>query len=207
MPKNKIIFFDIGGVLVNVDSAKSIDRVAKKLGVGKECITEAMTQDFLDQYETGRITTDEFYSNFLEDCRCNGAMDLESFKKYWMDVFTPKQTMIDLLKEIAQHNDVWLLSNTNEFHYQLLQQQFDFMELIKGAIYSYHVGFMKPDPVIYHIALTESHTPSGDAIFIDDLMPNVLAAQKEGIDAIHYTSDIKARLDLSTRLTYLEKRK
>jgi putative hydrolase of the HAD superfamily len=55
-------------------------------------------------------------------------------------------------------------------------------------VYSCHVGSSKPSPVIYHHALREVGAMPDEAVFIDDMHENVLAAASLGINAFHFTS-------------------
>ena len=55
-----------------------------------------------------------------------------------------------------------------------------------GGTYSFMVGSMKPDPLIYEVAIQKSGFRPEEILFIDDLEVNVQAAQDQGINIIHY---------------------
>ena len=61
-----------------------------------------------------------------------------------------------------------------------------FFNFINGSIYSFEVGLRKPDPDIYHKALSISKTVATEALFIDDLIENIEMAKKLGWNTIHY---------------------
>jgi 2-haloacid dehalogenase len=46
---------------------------------------------------------------------------------------------------------------------------------------------VKPDPAIYQLALTRFDLEPGEAIFIDDNLPNVVAARENGFIGHHFT--------------------
>jgi putative hydrolase of the HAD superfamily len=55
-------------------------------------------------------------------------------------------------------------------------------------VYSCRVGSSKPSPIIYHHALRETSAMPDEALFIDDLRENVMAAASLGINAFHFTT-------------------
>jgi epoxide hydrolase-like predicted phosphatase len=201
--KIKAIFFDIGGVLVTVDSSESVQKLSKKLGVSMEKIKSGMTRDLLCAYEKGQMTSNQFYEQLLINYGAGQAMDIESFKAYWLDVLFPCEESVAFLKRATQDFPVWLLSNTNDFHYDLLMQNFPFMKWVDGGTYSFKVGCMKPDPQIYEIAIKKSGLRPEEILFIDDLGENVQAAHNQGINIIQYVDYSSFGRELSQRFPEL----
>jgi len=184
--KIKTIFFDIGGVLVKVDSSASIQELSQKLGVSPEKIRQGMTRQLLNEYEKGHLTSNQFYEQLLINYDSKLTMDMETFKAYWLDVLFPLTESVDFLQRATKDFPVWLLSNTNDFHYDLLNRDFPFMKWVNGGTYSFMVGSMKPEPLIYEIAIQKSGFRPEEILFIDDLEVNVQAARDQGIRTIHY---------------------
>lgn len=75
-----------------------------------------------------------------------------------------------------------LLSNSWGMNYpaDLFDGMFD------ALVISGEVGMRKPDREIYEYALTAIGLPAQDCVFIDDLLPNVLAARELGMVTIHH---------------------
>ncbi len=184
--KIKTIFFDIGGVLVKVDSSESIQKLSEKLGVSPEKIRQGMTRELLNDYEKGHLTSNQFYEQLLINYDSKLTMDMETFKAYWLDVLFLCTESVAFLQRATKDFPVWLLSNTNDFHYDLLMQDFPFMKWVDGGTYSFMVGSVKPDPLIYEVAIQKSGFRPEEILFIDDLEVNVQAAQNQGINIIHY---------------------
>ena len=57
------------------------------------------------------------------------------------------------------------------------------------VIVSYEVGFTKPDSRIYELCLNRLGVAAEDAVFVDDRVPNVEAAQKMGISTVWFRGD------------------
>ena len=78
-------------------------------------------------------------------------------------------------------------SNTNPKHINnKLKLSSNFFNFIDGSIYSFEVGLRKPDPDIYHKALSISKTVATEVLFIDDLKENIEMAKKLDLNTIHY---------------------
>ena len=199
----KTIFFDIGGVLVKVDSSDSIQKLSRKLGVSTEKIRQGMTRELLNDYEKGYLTSNQFYEQLLIIYDSKHTMDMETFKGFWLDVLFPCTESMAFLERVTKDFPVWLLSNTNDFHYDLLMQDFPFMKCVEGGTYSFMVGSMKPEPLIYEIAIKKSGFRPEEILFIDDLEANVQAAQNQGINTIHYVDFSSFSQELSQRFPEL----
>lgn len=183
----KAFFFDIGGVLVQIDSSQSIQALSQKLDLGEEQIREAMSAELLIRYEKGHLNSNQFYENLLINCEAATRMNLETFKDYWQDVLFPNEESIAFLKRVSGDYPVWLLSNTNDFHYDLLMQKFPFMQWVNGGTYSFMEGSMKPEPLIYQKAILKSGFRPEQILFIDDLEANVQAARDLGLESILFS--------------------
>jgi len=94
---------------------------------------------------------------------------------------------------------VWLLSNTNSKHIQdEIDNKYSFPKLVDGAIYSFEVGCRKPSHIIYEIALKKAKVCNPEeSLFIDDLIENVQAAKDLGINAIHFESIEKLKIEMN----------
>lgn len=76
-----------------------------------------------------------------------------------------------------------LLSNSwgNNYPTDLFDGMFDVV-VISGE-----VGMRKPDPDIYQHTLQAIDLPAAACVFVDDLMPNVVAARDLGLVGVHHT--------------------
>jgi len=198
------IFFDIGGVLVRVDSSAAIQKLSNRLKVDEQTIREAMSPELLEEYEKGHLNSNQFYENLLINCESSEQMGIGEFKGYWQDVLFPNDEMLKFLEVATQHMPVWLLSNTNDFHYDMLLEKFPFMNWVNGGTYSFIEGSMKPEPLIYQRAIKRSGKAPHEVLFIDDLEKNVQAARDQGMNAIHYLDYQSFRKELASDYPELE---
>ena len=101
--------------------------------------------------------------------------------------FHENPDMATLLQGLRTRLPLYLLSNTNEEHYGFLQTTFNVARHFQERILSYEVGCAKPDHSIYHEVLKRSGLPAAHHLFVDDLEPNVKAAQAVGMQAIRFS--------------------
>ena len=114
--KNLII--DFGGVLIDLDRQRCLDNF-KKLGMpDTEVVLDIYhQQDFFQQYEKGLITTAEFRDVIREKIGkpVTDARIDEAWNSFLVNIPTYK---LDLLLNLRKDYVVYLLSNTNELHWQ-----------------------------------------------------------------------------------------
>ena len=183
----KTIFFDIGGVLLNIYPERTIDYLANITNLTSEQITDSFPEEEHHKYERGEISDNDFYSAVKNNLSNSSDLSSNYFWKAWSMMVGERSQVANLMDKLAENFSVWLLSNTNPYHI-IKEKRTEIFKKIDGAIYSYDVGFRKPESGIYEIALEKSDTKPKEALFIDDLKTNVLAAKEVGIDAIHFVS-------------------
>jgi 2-haloacid dehalogenase len=60
--------------------------------------------------------------------------------------------------------------------------------MLDDMVISGQVGFIKPEPQIYHLMLEKIGKPAQECLFIDDSLPNIQQAQKMGFETVHFES-------------------
>ena len=80
-----------------------------------------------------------------------------------------------------------LLSNSNEVHAEVIPRQFSSLfRRDDRFIFSHRFKVAKPDPEIFQRALEIIGAIPSQAVFIDDLLENVLAARATGLHAYQF---------------------
>jgi len=200
----KAFFFDIGGVLVRVDPNSAIRKLSKRLNISEDQIHKAMSKELLHTYEKGHLSSNQFYEQLLINYGSSKNLSLETFKTYWEDMLFPNEEMIAFLKRVTNKFQVWLLSNTNDFHYGLLEKHFPFIQWVDGGTYSFRVGSMKPEPLIYQDAILNSGFRPEEILFIDDLEVNVQAGKEQGLNVILYRDFESFGIELTEKFPELK---
>lgn len=181
------VICDMGGVLVQLEWS---ERVSGLLGravpideLHQLWINARSTVDF----ESGRITFDEFAQNFIQEFDLNRTP--EEVKHEFVEfVQAPMPGWEDALTKLKQQYHVSLLSNTNSAHVEKLRDRYDFYAPFDQVFLSHEMGVMKPDPAIFQQVLTALEIPAAAAVFFDDGARNVAAAQAVGMQAYQVDS-------------------
>jgi len=188
----KNIIFDLGVVLINIDTDLSV-KAMKELGFSnfQESYTLFKQTDLFNKLEKGLINPTDF-RNELRKHIADEVSD-DKFNKAWnaMLLDFPKER-IDLIKKLSEKYNIYLLSNTNEIHYNQYIQDFenqfgfDFNSLFVKAYYSFKTGMRKPDLEIFQTALSDSKLNPKETLFIDDLKVNIESAKYAGLQTLWF---------------------
>ncbi|MGN0478492.1 MAG: HAD-IA family hydrolase, partial [Hominenteromicrobium sp.] len=88
---------------------------------------------------------------------------------------------------------VYILSNYSDLGYNRSKPDFTFLPYTDGALISYEVKLVKPDPAIYAALCERFSIIPENAVFLDDRPENTEAARAFGMHAI--TVESKAQAD------------
>jgi len=203
MQKPKNVIFDLGGVILNIDFKQTALAFAK-LGIGNfnEYYTLQSVTPLFEKLEIGAINPQNFYDEFRELVQMPSLTN-EQIMHAWNALlldFPPER--IEWLKNVKSRYNIFLLSNTNEIHYnyftQIYKQQIGngaLDDLFIKAYYSYQMGLRKPSKEIFEAVMKNENLEAGETVFIDDSESNVLAAASVSMQTIHLPSP-KTVLDL-----------
>jgi putative hydrolase of the HAD superfamily len=184
----RAVIFDVGRVIIGVDLSRSMGTLGQRDGLTHFQVLRELELDprWLD-WQEGRMTPRDWHAHLTKKLRF--AYSFEEFCAIWNSVLVPGTILPDLLFErLAGKCRIALLSNTDPIHVAHIEAAYPFVRHFHTRVYSCRVGLSKPLPVIYHHTLREVGALPDEAVFIDDLRENVLAAAGLGIDAFHFVS-------------------
>ncbi|MFL6696538.1 MAG: HAD family hydrolase [Vitreoscilla sp.] len=108
----------------------------------------------------------------------------------------PLPDTVDWLRRLhAQGRPLHFLSNMPEPFAAHFEQTHDVMALFESGVFSARVQLLKPEREIYeHAAAVFGRAPA-DLLFLDDHLPNILAAREAGWQAIHFENAAQAEAE------------
>ncbi len=194
----KAIIFDYGNVISRVDHSAFLKRISSLSAHPLSALQKMASSQpkLLEDYESGRITSTEFYRRAMENFGL--AISQEDFRNAFIDIFERIQPTILLIKQLKPRYKIGLLSNTNEWHYEAEIKSVEVFLLFDTITTSFEVGAMKPDEKIYRDALSKLALPPEACMYIDDIPEYVEAAHRIGMNAVQYTSPEALLLALGT---------
>jgi len=188
----KNIIFDLGGVILNINYQLTSDAFVN-LGVKNfnELYSQFHGSSLFNGLETGHVSTEDFLTEMQQ--HVPEGVTSEQITAAWnaMLLDFPLQRL-QLLQQLRQHYNLYLLSNTNAIHLEafnrLLQESRGIPSLgsfFDKAYYSHLMGYRKPDAASYQMVLDENGLLPEETLFIDDTLPNITGAEAVGLRTIH----------------------
>jgi len=193
MKYNKIknIIFDLGGVIMNLDTPKTI-RAFEKIGITDIVNGTGHHYEhlFFYDFEVGKISKQTFLEK-LKLLLSRKASNNEIIKAWNVMILGMPKQRIDFILKLKNKYRVFLLSNTNSLHQEKFLSEFKkkysfpFSALFEKAYYSHEIGLRKPNLEAFQFVLKDSNLNAHESLFIDDSLQNINAAKKVGIETFH----------------------
>jgi putative hydrolase of the HAD superfamily len=184
--KVKVIFLDIGGVLLsNGWGHESRQKAAEAFRFGYAEM-DILHHFIFNVYEIGKITLDDY----LDTVVFNHSRDFtkEDLKEFIFFQSIELPGMLQWFKEWKQACGFHIISINNEGRElnDFRIKKFGLHQCFDAFISSCEVGMRKPDPGIFNLAMGIAQASPKECIYFDDRLMLVQAAQKLGIRSFHH---------------------
>ncbi len=187
----KNLIFDLGGVIINIDLHLAMLAFGKLANKNADDLKQRFwSSDFFLAHETGHCSDVEFrrqVCGMLQKDFSDEELD-QAWNAILLDIPAAR---IELLKQLRNQYNLYLLSNTNAIHIQAVNQQLQekfsmesLHELFDKVYYSYQIGYRKPGTEIYTHVLTDAGLVAEETIFLDDSPANLQGAAQVGIQTV-----------------------
>lgn len=194
MSEIKNLLLDLGGVVLNVDYHKMVD-VFKEYGIMDfdKHFTQAKQVEIIDKFEEGKCSIEEF-RNGIRDLVKVDLTD-EQIDNAWFSMILdlPKER-IELIGLLKLKYNVYLFSNTNELHIELLKKRYEeefgfdiFQMLFTKAYFSNEIKMRKPHPESFQWLLNDAEIKAEETLFIEDSSQHIEGAKKVGLNTYWLT--------------------
>ncbi len=184
----KAIIFDVGGVFIRTQSRTGREKWAEKFSLDSwEFENFIFSGESGRQAQLGQKTYDVHWAWLGKHFGLDEAGLAEMRRDFFAgDVMN--KPLFEHAKRIRQAGyRTGILSNFADDARSLWTDEFPFIHCFDGIIISSEVGLMKPDPKIYQLAVESVNVLPEEALFIDDFIENIKAAQRVGMQTIHFT--------------------
>ncbi len=197
MSGNLTIIFDLGRVLVNIDTRR------EKFAALMESMDIPVNQIFsiywrepeVEMHMTGKISSLQFHQAATD--RYNLKIDYAAFVDAWCDLLSPLPGMKALFDKIADRHPVGLLSDTDPLHWARAKELLPWLRRIPHPSLSFNIGYLKPHPETYKAAARDCETTPENCLFIDDSQINIDGARAVGMAAILFQGPERLAKDLT----------
>lgn len=184
----KNIILDVGKVLVEWEP----DEAFRKLGFDGEtshAVAEAtvLSPDW-NELDRSMLSNEELLAGFI-----GKAPEYETeIRLMWDNIGLPiyqyeySRPWIQRMKQKGYR--VYILSNYSRWTYENTAEALSFLEDVDGAVFSFQVQQIKPEPEIYRSLLEKYSLKPEECVFLDDRQENLDAAAAQGIVGIRFTT-------------------
>jgi glucose-1-phosphatase len=205
----KAIIFDIGRVIVRINLNRLVEPLAALVpaDAGARALKTLSPQQIWSAIEAdsrwgdwqeGRMTPREWHEHLTDRLRV--TIGYAEFCEAWNRALDPELILDQaLFEKLGKRYRLAVLSNTDPLHSAHLESHFAFLNHFPVRVYSCRVGASKPSSAIYSAALDALGVLPAEALYIDDIGEYATAAQRLGLDAIHFESSAQLLARLSSR--------
>lgn len=192
MTRPKIVAFDLGGVLVDVEIAKLAARLGRP---ADECDAAFFGGGLHDDVTIGAVDGDAFVAEAARRLGCAPALARDA----WACFVEAMPGADALVRALTVPCVAW--SNTDPVHWARIAEQLPSLCGAAQRCSSFHVGAAKPDASYYQRAVAVLGLRPDEILFVDDRAENVAAARAHGVDARHVRGVAEARAAITSALT------
>ena len=199
----KQLVFDFGGVLFQWQPPRLIQRELPHLATD-EATAKALAEKFFQNYsgdwadfDRGTVTPPDLVQRIARRTGL-AAADVQRVVDGVPRELQPVPETLGLLRRLRDAGrGLYFLSNMPGPYATHLEQTHACVGWFRDGVFSARVAFIKPEAAIYQLAAVRfGHAPE-DLVFMDDHLPNVLAARQQGWNALHFSSAAAAEAELS----------
>ncbi len=192
MKAPEALIFDLGGVILNIDYERTADAF-RALGCSNfdELYSQAAQSQLFDRFETGRISPMAFINKLLDLIPVSVSANQVVHAWNAMILDFPVERL-ELIRELSRKKPVFLLSNTNEIHYEKVLRRFretgfesTWNSLFTHIYLSHELGMRKPDEEIFLHVCRENDLVPENTLFIDDTIRHIESARAVGLQTLH----------------------
>jgi putative hydrolase of the HAD superfamily len=185
------IIFDLGGVFIEIDYSATILEF-EKLGFENAAELYSQTEQSLlfEQFEKGEISSLHFINKLLAISNSNPSPN--QIVKAWNAMICDFSIeSISILKNLQNKYRLFMLSNTNELHIDLVNRKWLEVEKLKMESFfekihlSHELGLRKPYPETFLKVCKLHDLIPCNALFIDDSIQHIEGAKQAGLQTIH----------------------
>jgi len=196
----RAVIFDIGGVLLRMEHHDKRHEWEARLGLPREYLTRLVFHsEIAARAMTGEVPEEAIWKYVAETL---GLSD-EQLPQFHSDFWEGDQLDADLaqfMQTLRPRYKVGIISNALSNARSAMNRKFNLDSYVDDAIYSAEVMLIKPDPRIFQLALERLSVRAEEAVFVDDVLENVQAAQGLGMCGVQFKSTVQTITEIERYL-------
>lgn len=143
--------------------------------------------EHFEKFMLGQVTEDEYWKSVIK--KNSWDISVDELKNAARKNFTEIKGTREIIERLKKEGYILLLlSNHAKEWVEYCERKYSYHKLFEQVVYSYQVGFTKPNKEIFLLTLRKLQAKPQECLFIDDYQKNLDAAEKLGMNTILFTS-------------------
>lgn len=191
------IIFDLGAVLIDWNPHYLYRKLFANEQEMKDFLANITTPDWNEEQDAGRSLHEG--TELLVAQHPHNEENIRAFYGRWNEMLGDAiEGSVEIFKQLKDSGKykIYALTNWSAETFPVAVERFDFLNWFDGIVVSGAENMRKPAPAFYQILLDRYHVKAKNALFIDDNLRNVLAAEKLGLKSLLFTNPEKLKRDL-----------
>lgn len=179
----KVVFFDLGGVIVRTEFQAPRQQLADRLGMDYDDLNKIVfDSDTSNRASIGEISSEEHWLSVIKRLK-RPISEIPVIRDEFFAGDIVDRTLLDYIRSLRSRYKTGLISNAwGDLRDYIAREKFD--DAFDKMIISAEVGAVKPEAKIFQIALEQFGVSPSEAVFVDDFLINIQGCEKVGIKGI-----------------------
>lgn len=195
----RAVIFDYGMVLSHPQDPAALNNLLTITGLDRDTF-EPHYWRHRHAYDMGKLNGNTYWRQFASDASIElTATDIERLIEndvlMWCTINEPMLAWARSLSDAGLR--IGILSNMGEETLAYMRQEFAWLGDFHHHTWSCELGIAKPDPAIYTYTCEKLDVAPAEALFLDDKIENIEAAQRVGLHAIQFRNIQQLQQDLA----------
>nr|WP_295864489.1 HAD family phosphatase [uncultured Chitinophaga sp.] len=181
------IIFDLGSVLIDWNPRYLYRKIFATEAEIDNFLQNICTHDWNEEQDAGRSLQEA--TEMLVTSHPQHEAQIRAYYGRWKEMLGGEiPGSVQLLRQLKDSGKykLYALTNWSNETFPLALVEFPFLQWFDGIVVSGRERQRKPFPSFYQLLLNRYQVDAEHALFIDDNLRNVKAAEAQGIDSIHF---------------------
>jgi 2-haloacid dehalogenase len=197
MTKITAVVFDVGNVLFEWDLRHLFAKLIDDKDELDWFLANVVTPEWHFQHDEGRPLAE--MTAELVAIHPAYALHIEAYRTRFVESIPgPVASSLEIVRELVERGvPLFAITNFGAEFWDMFRPTQPIFDHFGDIIVSGVEKLVKPDPAIYALALRRFGLQSGEAIFVDDNIDNVISARANGFVAHHFIDAHGLRMELT----------
>lgn len=180
------VVFDVGRVLVQWDLRHLFVKLIDDPEELEWFVTHVVTPEWHFQHDAGRPLAEMLPELKAEYPAYTAHIDAYA-TRFNETIPGPVPGSFEIVEELAARAvPLYAITNFGSEFWAQFRPRYPLFDHFRDIVVSGDEKLLKPDPAIYRLALARFGLAPGEGLFIDDNLPNIVAARENGFQGHHF---------------------